>query len=381
MSSNNKQAKAKTNPVLTNNFKNCFSNFHSKYFSMKLPIQIRFFNIIFVCGFLAGISGIIACLFLGSSRLAITIATIFTFYMPVMFIISNRSAEHLNTTIIVSFCILDFIILPMMYITGGGIDCGIPSYFIIGIALTMFIVKGKLGIVLSVLDAIFCVVVIAISHYCNHFVIELPEESIFMAIFSNALMVEIALAFMSKSVFRQFYLEKNSANKLAEELKDMSFKDPLTSTYNRRFMMDFLQTEMRKSWESKQNLSIIMIDIDKFKRLNDNYGHLVGDEVLVNLSFLLMSMCRESDIVARYGGEEFLLILPNTTKEIAAKRAESIRKMVQDTPLSESLLEEVTISLGVGEYNKGLSCEKFVDIADDNLYKAKNTGRNRVCAD
>jgi len=146
-------------------------------------------------------------------------------------------------------------------------------------------------------------------------------------------------------------------------------------------MMEYLQSEMKKAWEKGKDLSIVMIDIDKFKRLNDNYGHLVGDEVLINLSSILKSMCRDDDIVSRYGGEEFLMIFPNVDKQTAVNRAEELRKKVEASVLSEEVSDNVTISLGVGSYLCGMSCGKFIEEADKNLYKAKESGRNRVCAD
>ncbi|MEG1615020.1 MAG: GGDEF domain-containing protein, partial [Oscillospiraceae bacterium] len=168
---------------------------------------------------------------------------------------------------------------------------------------------------------------------------------------------------------------------LTRDLRDMSVKDPLTTTYNRRFMFEFLQNEMSKSWELNTPLSIIMLDIDKFKRLNDNYGHLVGDEVLINLSLILKTKCRNDDIVSRYGGEEFLMIYPGVDNEIAIKRAEEIRAAVEEASLSKDVLEDVTVSIGVATYKKGMTNVKFIDEADKFLYKAKEAGRNKVCYD
>ncbi|MEG2781806.1 MAG: GGDEF domain-containing protein, partial [Oscillospiraceae bacterium] len=207
------------------------------------------------------------------------------------------------------------------------------------------------------------------------------EQSVFMAISSNAVMAAISVAFIARGIFRQFNNEKIAVSKLTRDLRDMSVKDPLTTTYNRRFMFEFLQNEMSKSWELNTPLSIIMLDIDKFKRLNDNYGHLVGDEVLINLSLILKTKCRNDDIVSRYGGEEFLMIYPGVDNEIAIKRAEEIRAAVEEASLSKDVLEDVTVSIGVATYKKGMTNVKFIDEADKFLYKAKEAGRNKVCYD
>jgi len=354
----------------------------NKYLGDDQPIRVRFFNIVFSCGFFAGVMGVCACLMLGSSPLAIKIAAVFTLFFPAMFFFANHFNKHYEKVIVLTFVLMNFIILPAMYLTGGGVDCGIPSYFALSIALTMFLVKGRLGIILSFTTSIWCICVVIFSFYYPNFVIPLPNEmSEFMAISSNAAMVALAIGLIAKGGFRQYNKEKAAVNKLTEKLEDMSFKDPLTTTYNRRFMMEYLQSEMKKAWEKGKDLSIVMIDIDKFKRLNDNYGHLVGDEVLINLSSILKSMCRDDDIVSRYGGEEFLMIFPNVDKQTAVNRAEELRKKVEASVLSEEVSDNVTISLGVGSYLCGMSCGKFIEEADKNLYKAKESGRNRVCAD
>ena len=355
--------------------------FVKKYFGEEQPIQVRFFNIVFSLGFFALIVGVIACLILGSSPYAITTAVVFALFMPSMFLFANHFNGYHERVMVISFIILDFIILPLMFLTGGGIDCGIPSYFALGIALTLFLIKGRTGIVIGILDSIWCLCIIVFSYYNPDFVIQLPsDESVFMAIASNATMVAIAVGLIAKSIFRQFRKERDAVNKLASELEEMSVKDPLTATYNRRFMMKCLQTEINTARESKKDLAIIMLDIDKFKNLNDTYGHLVGDEVLINISQILLSKCRECDIVSRYGGEEFLLIIPGVEKSTAIIRAEEIRELVETSELSQVITGNVTVSLGVGMYTQGMSCEQLIEKADKYLYMAKETGRNKVCA-
>ncbi|MEG2425898.1 MAG: GGDEF domain-containing protein [Oscillospiraceae bacterium] len=376
------QKVAEIESTVEKNPKEQFRNLISKYYGDDLPIQVRFFNIVFCLGFFAELMGVGACLMLGSSVYAISIAGTFAIFMPAMFFFANYSKTYHTQIMVASLVFLDFIILPLMYLTGGGIDCGIPSYFVMGIALTMFLIKGRLGIILAVIDSVWYLLVITFSYYYPNFVVELPnEQSVFMAISSNAVMAAISVAFIARGIFRQFNNEKIAVSKLTRDLRDMSVKDPLTTTYNRRFMFEFLQNEMSKSWELNTPLSIIMLDIDKFKRLNDNYGHLVGDEVLINLSLILKTKCRNDDIVSRYGGEEFLMIYPGVDNEIAIKRAEEIRAAVEEASLSKDVLEDVTVSIGVATYKKGMTNVKFIDEADKFLYKAKEAGRNKVCYD
>lgn len=356
--------------------------FFERFLGQDQPIRIRFFNILFSFGFFAGLAGIATCFIDGSSIEAIKILTVFTFFFPTMFLFANYFNNHHDLITIFTFVFMNFIILPLMFFTGGGINCGIPGYFALGIAFSLFLIKGILGIIVAILSACWFIFVIGFSYFNPHFVIPLPSElASFFSISSNVALVSIAIGFISKSIFRQYYKEKENVKKLTQQLEDMSFKDPLTTTYNRRFMIEYLQSEMKISLEKGTGLSIVMIDIDNFKRLNDTYGHIIGDEVLINLSALLKNACRDGDIVSRYGGEEFLLVFPGADKQTAINRAEEIREKVYNATLSNEVLERVSISLGVGNYRYGMSYERFIEVADTNLYKAKNSGRNRICFD
>ncbi|SFP94424.1 GGDEF domain-containing protein, partial [Hydrogenimonas thermophila] len=127
-------------------------------------------------------------------------------------------------------------------------------------------------------------------------------------------------------------------------------------------------------------LSLVIFDIDFFKKINDKYGHLAGDKVLKAFASLLMHRMRESDIVVRYGGEEFIAILPETDIKRAFVVIESIRKLVEDMKISIENNKEIsiTISAGIAEYNRKETLDQLIKRADDALYLAKDRGRNRV---
>jgi diguanylate cyclase (GGDEF)-like protein len=170
------------------------------------------------------------------------------------------------------------------------------------------------------------------------------------------------------------FLELKSKEK---ELYEKSITDPLTQLYNRGFFNEMLQKKLLESKRYKFPLSLALIDIDFFKKINDNYGHLTGDCVLKELALLLKKHFRGSDIIARYGGEEFAVIMPFTDLESACKKMDEFRKVVENFRFCDSELK-VTISVGVKEYNKKDSLEEFIKKADDNLYEAKRSGRNKV---
>lgn len=170
---------------------------------------------------------------------------------------------------------------------------------------------------------------------------------------------------------------------LLEKTALMSVTDELTKLHNHRYLIKSLNDELKRATRYKQNLSVVMIDVDYFKHYNDTHGHLMGNEVLKELARILKVNTRDIDIVARYGGEEFSIVLPQTDKEKALATAERIRAAVEgfDFPNGETQPGgRVTISMGVAMFHDdGKTSSELVGKADEALYQAKREGRNRVC--
>ena len=171
--------------------------------------------------------------------------------------------------------------------------------------------------------------------------------------------------------------------KVRDSLHEQSIRDPLTGLYNRRFLEEFLSRELARADRKKHPLSVIAVDIDHFKRINDSLGHGAGDIVLRRVGLLLQGFVRQSDIACRIGGEEFSVLLPEATMPIAAQRAEDIRKAVQELKLKyeDHDLSGITISLGVAAYpDHGTTPDALIRAADQALYEAKYRGRDRVAS-
>jgi diguanylate cyclase (GGDEF)-like protein len=166
-----------------------------------------------------------------------------------------------------------------------------------------------------------------------------------------------------------------------ELLKELSNTDPLTRLYNRRYLMENLDREFQRSMRKKENLSLVLLDIDHFKSINDAYGHQQGDVVLAAVAEVAQTGLRRYDIAARYGGEEFILVLPETPLSEGMAVAERLRQAVQEMgfpPPMDNLT--VTVSLGVSTYpTEQIDCvDSLIRQADEALYRAKQSGRNRV---
>jgi diguanylate cyclase (GGDEF)-like protein/PAS domain S-box-containing protein len=169
--------------------------------------------------------------------------------------------------------------------------------------------------------------------------------------------------------------------KLRETLKNQSIRDPLTGLFNRRYMEESLERELSRCQRKQEPLSIVMIDVDHFKRFNDTFGHEAGDAVLRKLGQFLQSHIRGSDMACRYGGEELTLILPEASLEVTQKRAEQIREGVKHLNVRHhgQPLGAITLSLGVASFPEhGLSGEAVIQAADAALYRAKKLGRDTV---
>lgn len=168
-----------------------------------------------------------------------------------------------------------------------------------------------------------------------------------------------------------------------ETLVRLAAKDGLTGLYNHAYIKERLKQELYRCQRYDHPLSLLMIDIDDFKSINDSYGHVVGDRILKTFSMLMQDIVRPSDITGRYGGEEFLVILPQTNSEDSLAVAERIRENIEfyefEVHPSKSKISQVTVSIGLCTFpDHGQSPEDLIAFADESLYVAKKEGKNKV---
>ena len=181
-------------------------------------------------------------------------------------------------------------------------------------------------------------------------------------------------------MIKQFFAMKKKMDDDYQYIKELSLVDPLTNIYNRRYFFEVSEQLFKLSHRRKEIFSLMILDIDYFKKVNDTYGHLVGDDILKFLVVNVQKNLRESDNFARFGGEEFIIILPNTDKKNALNVAEKIRRTVKEAPyINDKISFHITISIGVTEVTpKDTEIKHLIKRADEALYIAKDCGRNRV---
>lgn len=205
--------------------------------------------------------------------------------------------------------------------------------------------------------------------------------------------------YYNKELDKTFYfssrakvLEKNEKNEISvlygiieditlqeeqrKELEKLSQTDKLTGLYNRLKLDQALKIEVNRMKRQNTPLSVIIMDIDMFKEINDSFGHLVGDKVIEQVAALLKTNTRTIDVIGRWGGEEFLIICPNTKLDEAKELAEKLRRCIES--FSFDTVKTETASFGVSEFKSDDNITSFVNRADKALYKAKDNGRNRV---
>jgi diguanylate cyclase (GGDEF)-like protein/PAS domain S-box-containing protein len=174
--------------------------------------------------------------------------------------------------------------------------------------------------------------------------------------------------------------ELNLINKkLQEQIQEVEYSashDRLTGLYNRREFETIFEKEMHRAKRYGYSLSVVLFDIDDFKKINDTYGHKIGDEVLIGISILVQKIIRDSDIIARWGGEEFIIIFPESDLQNTKEKAEHIRKTIDLEIFPKNL--HITCSFGVTTYLKEDTSDSLFIRCDNALYKAKNKGKNNV---
>ena len=291
--------------------------------------------------------------------------------------------KKLNFAIMLCLIGLNFVLFPGLFMTVGGIGSGMPIYFVMGLVFTVLMLDTKPMILMFIIESIWYVLVFVFSakygETVNDVFFTMPYDLMYLDEAMDFFTVGISTSVLVKVLALCFEYQQRRTNELLKQLEELSVKDPLSGAYNRRFLLRYIESGIEKHKETRAPLSIIMFDIDKFKRVNDDFGHLVGDDVIKGFSEVLLQSCRNYDVVARYGGEEFILVMPGASEETAFARAEQIRAKVETTSFSDEIDRPVTVSGGVAAYSTAFNTvEEFIAAADEHLYTAKETGRNRI---
>jgi len=360
-----------------------------KYQSYVLDVLILFFTVMVIPGVFISLSRIPAIGF--RPEMAVHI-----FLMTLIFLLAIYR-RRISSNVKAIIAITSFMFIGYSGFFSIGLSSSGRLDIVISIAMVTMFFGFRAGIVASAGNTILVALIayIQVAGYLDNEidfnVYNYAAKSWFAAIY-NFIAMGVVVVLLSgfidhqlrknlrKLVTKQKQLRMEVANRKAAEAKykELSEIDPLTRLFNRRYFFDKAAKELVRSLRYNRNLSLIIVDADHFKNINDSYGHIVGDHVLITLTSIFGATLRPSDIPCRFGGEEFCILLPETDLKEAQMTAERLRSTISSTVFEIEGLR-LTCSFGIASLKESdTEISKLVSRADEALYRAKNSGRNKI---
>ena len=338
-------------------------------------LEFRFFIVILSLGTLVGIADGVSKVFFGFGLLsAVQNWLVVLISFAVLYLAIDLNNFVLPSKIMVYM--LTFVLYPVIWLYEGGLDGSAPYLFVITVAAIAIVLRQHKPQVLVICN--LCMFgLLAWMQYLFPEMIryhENPAHRILDAT-SMALVCLLFLYFSLSQILDDYKCKVGQLNETQQRLEHLSSIDSLTGLYNRRYAMNKFTMVLQN--RRRTSVSVIMIDIDHFKAINDAHGHLVGDKTLSLLATILSAHTRDSDTVARIGGEEFLILLENTDEPQARLVANNLRQTILDYSHWPKAMT-VTASFGVFEIDQDKDVDSVLEGVDLLLYKAKQKGRNCV---
>lgn len=294
--------------------------------------------------------------------------------MAVSFFMTNIAMNRIFCSVF-----LNFFMFPALFWVTGGVNCGMIFYFILGLSVAALILEGKCRIIVLTLALAFHMLNLHLGFKYPGLAYPLSYEERWMDTISSFFIVAVFIIAAIIIMSVEYGREHDKVVSHAAMLNQQAITDSLTKLYNQRYLAETLKHMVEAYHTQQTDISLILMDIDDFKRVNDTYGHLRGNQVLCRFAAILQEKAGEKYIAARYGGEEFMLVLPDCPLKAAQQFAEMIRLDVyHDKTLSELTQNQFSVSGGVAQYLDGMSIEQWIHQVDQNLYAAKANGKNRI---
>lgn len=343
-------------------------------YSESFSLEHRLFNIFSLIAFFSSVLLSIVNFIIKLPSFLVFIPLSFGFLMAYCFYLSRKKKVFQLPVLVCAIAMM--FIAPVLWIYNGG-STGGSQYFLMFIGILAAMVNtGRLRYFLLLIFILIVSGLVSLEYLypqsITYFVS--PGQRYVSVLFGfNLSALTIVLLF---AVFADGYrLEQQRAKKYAQNMEEIAITDGLTGLYNHRFVRQRLEEEISKARRYKRKLSVIMLDIDHFKKLNDTQGHQYGDYVLKKIAEILQQSVRNTDTIGRYGGEEFIIVCSETGLAESYMLANRLRAEIERSQFKRQV--QVTISGGVAELHEE-NIQQLVEKADRCLYSAKRLGRNRI---
>ena len=342
----------------------------------NLSLEQATFFLVSVSGIFMSVVGVIgnSALNLGMITIVIPATNIVLNTIYIIYAVKTKK-WFIPAVLVASFA--TFILFPFLWFSTGGATGSTMPYLLMAGFIVVIMFQGKIRTLILVATPVVFSIFIFLEMLYPDICIPYPSrQAHYIDLIIGLVTSFLATMTMAVIVLSRYRKAELESKELVRQLGELSVIDPLTEVYNRRMLTSSLQEEMRKCYENGEALTICLLDIDHFKQVNDVYGHLCGDEVLVTLARILKESVSECDMVGRYGGEEFFILLKGQPLDRALKTIEKLHKAIPEHDWQDVCT--ITISCGVSEYAHGMSYSDFLRTADHCLYKAKEAGRNQI---
>ncbi|WP_051275223.1 GGDEF domain-containing protein [Aestuariibacter salexigens] len=369
------KAKSAFNHIVISPLRQYLSAGVSNQLSPEANRKIYVINLFGLVGFSITLLLSVRALLSGDNVLGFSLltATILFYITRLYQRLSQNSRRH---DVSGSILLFSLVALMIYLVHSGGNNNTGPLWIFLVPPVAMFMAGLRAGLVVNI------IFIIALS-----VIMFVPAEGLLAATYSYEFKTRLLYSYMTLTFLAGFYEYSRQQSyqfiqQLSDEFEQQATQDTLTALPNRRGIRASLDYELARSERSNKPFAIVLVDVDKFKSVNDMYGHDAGDKVLVELTRRFRQHIRHQDIVGRWGGEEFIFILPETGKHDAFTLADKLRELIASEPFSVGNKPlQITISAGVSTHDESPSIDKAISLADARLYQAKSDGRNLTVYD
>lgn len=343
----------------------------------EMDLHTRLFKFCCIAGVVASFSAFIATV-AGELPFAAVVSSFLCFLSMAVFCIYCVLAgdTHAKGQRIAISVMLNFLLFPILFFTSGGVESGMIFYFLMGSYLISLLLEGKSRNIMLVLSLGVYAVVLWIGFVRTEWIIPIEEGKRAGDVISSFLIVSACMAVITHIVIKEYEEGNKKIVYWNSLLTEQSRKDGLTELYNRRYIEDVLTKWIQE--KRFRMLAVLFCDIDDFKLINDQYGHLEGDRVLMKIAEIMQEEAREKGFAGRYGGEELIVVFYDVEEEGVREAAERIRRRVAEGNLLMGSEGKVSISGGISVYKEGMTVESLLEEADKKMYQAKLEGKNRI---